>query len=817
MMTSRPGRGRSSRMHYVNPRNEHDDRGSRPSTSRGGSNNYLDRFSNKKVTFKAHRGGNHHYRKSWDSKTELVRKQLDDSHISENQNRNGQPRNNSSRRSYPERNHGRGGGNYGNFRSTVWTLKESNTGWYSIYVPNLNNDCDEILKILQTYISPITFYPYNKQFFDNALRFVVDDYKIAKILHNTSYKITLRDSRKLVIKVGIYTPPRSTTIFTPVSNEIREKMVEVMATRYNPSTKSLDLSQFYACSLFTEKQLFVTLNRPAVLLVALNIVAQHTKSELFGLSLENNHIYMGEGLIWIRRLFPNLKVLDLAGNKFSDLNELNGLHGFSIEVINLSRNPVSDTEDKERYRQDVQQLFPMLNKLDNTELPLRYSAAVVGANLKMPVNLGNSFAVPAGHNTDEQNPVETLVKSFLEQYYERYDNKLSRQMVAEAYHEDATFTLSSFLSYNSKGNLSQYSADSRNLLKPDRNKKNRLIHKGRENVINFLDKLPKTKHDMGSFLIDVPAQLIQIVVNGVFAENYKENQQRPLFRSFCRAFSIVPFGNGWSILSDMLFVTLVNEEQQCESSKRFYVPRSKLPKKSNSPNSNNNTSMFMEDSEEMTSMESSSSYQQDTPPNYPPPQYQQTQFSTYQSPSLVEIPAFSQQQPPPYQASLQTPVEQNPLVMGACQQHNQLISSTEPVSFQSNSQQLNNSFYMYNNTTPTTFSPSSTETSMLANQPTTTFPVSSTDIPVLANHPSTPLPASSTHTPMLANQPSTEVSTNSNNNSDEKLMLIKNFSKESGMNNVWAKKCLEENDWNYTEAALCFSKLKPNIPPAAFT
>lgn len=42
-------------------------------------------------------------------------------------------------------------------------------------------------------------------------------------------------------------PPRGPITFTPVSNEIREKMIAAMATRYNPSTKSLDLSRFYAC------------------------------------------------------------------------------------------------------------------------------------------------------------------------------------------------------------------------------------------------------------------------------------------------------------------------------------------------------------------------------------------------------------------------------------------------------------------------------------------------------------------------------------------------------------------------------------------
>jgi len=59
----------------------------------------------------------------------------------------------------------------------------------------------------------------------------------------------------------------------------------------------------------------VSLNQPAVLLAALNMVAQHTKHDLYGLSLENNHVYLGEGLNYLRWLFPKLKVLNLADNK----------------------------------------------------------------------------------------------------------------------------------------------------------------------------------------------------------------------------------------------------------------------------------------------------------------------------------------------------------------------------------------------------------------------------------------------------------------------------------------------------------------------
>lgn len=66
--------------------------------------------------------------------------------------------------------------------------------------------------------------------------------------------------------------------------------------------------------MFTENKLFVPLNQPAVFLAALNIIAKHTNHNLYGLSLEKNNIYLNEGLVFIRRLFPELKVLNLADN-----------------------------------------------------------------------------------------------------------------------------------------------------------------------------------------------------------------------------------------------------------------------------------------------------------------------------------------------------------------------------------------------------------------------------------------------------------------------------------------------------------------------
>ncbi|XP_050058015.1 nuclear RNA export factor 1-like [Aphis gossypii] len=767
-MTSRSReRNAINRFHNINSRseryNEYDDRNTRPCTR--GFDRYSDRHGyKKKVTFKANNNGGNQYRKSWDCKTDLVRDQLD----GEFSFRNGPSRNNARRRSFPERNLERSG--HCNFRN-LRSLKESSTGWYSVFVPNVE-DSDEVLQIIQTYIKPVILYPYNKQYFDNALRFLVDDYKVANALHNTSYKIKQRNDRKLIIKVLPYLPPRGPISFTPVSNEVREKMIEAMATRYNPSTKSLDLSRFYTCPLFTDNQLFVPLNRPAVLLAALNIVAQHTKHDLYGLSLENNHIYLGEGLVWIRRLFPELKVLDLAGNKFSDLKELKCLSGYNIEVLNLQGNPLCDTVDKERYKWNLQQFFPMLIKLDNSELPSRYST--IGTKFKMPIHLGNCYPIPEGHNPELPNPVMSLVESFLTQYYERFDNQVSRQMVSEAYHENATFTLSSILLFkNVKGNLSQYLPESRNFLRTDRHKheKRRYLHKGKENIINFLDKLPKSKHDLDSFIVDIPlanAAMVQIVLNGVFAEDFEETNYRHVFRSFSRTFCIVPVESGWRIISDMLFITTVNDELLLESSKRFHIfkPKPISSKRINSNgNSIQNLTMFMEDTDEMAGMKLSSSYQHPSTSSYSPISFQQPTFSSYQ-PSSMTAP-MNPQQSSPYQGGMSTSTPQI-----------QQMAPVATVNFQPDSQQQPTaSFNMFNTISPST--PAS-------------FPVN-----------------------QLSNERPVNLTSDVNANPD-KMTMVKSFSNESGMNNEWAKKCLEDNGWDYARAATCFLELKAKIPPAAF-
>jgi len=81
---------------------------------------------------------------------------------------------------------------------------------------------------------------------------------------------------------------------------------------------------------------------------------------------------------------------------------------------------------------------------DNLVLP--WNKTIVGPKLKMPINLGNSYPTEQyGCSLVQPNSIMTVVELFLKQYYEQYDNKVSRETVLETYHENATFSLSSCL------------------------------------------------------------------------------------------------------------------------------------------------------------------------------------------------------------------------------------------------------------------------------------------------------------------------------------------------------------------------------------
>lgn len=152
---------------------------------------------------------------------------------------------------------------------------------------------------------------------------------------------------------------------------------------------------------------------------------------------------------------------------------------------------------------------------------------------------------------------------FLEQYYTIFDSN-NRQPLLEAYHDQAVFSFSASKMYDKGWSLQEYILDSRNLLKlDDNNLRHKLLRQGRLSVVSALSQMPQTQHDPTSFTVDVSHvshRLMCFTVTGVFKEVANEMQNPPL-RTFSRTFMVVPQGQGFSIINDIMYLTNATNSQ----------------------------------------------------------------------------------------------------------------------------------------------------------------------------------------------------------------------------------------------------------------
>jgi nuclear RNA export factor len=72
------------------------------------------------------------------------------------------------------------------------------------------------------------------------------------------------------------------------------------------------------------------------------------------------------------------------------------------------------------------------------------------------------------------------------------------------------------------------------------------------------------------------------------------------------------------------------------------------------------------------------------------------------------------------------------------------------------------------------------------------------------------IPVAATSAATAPTRPATE---------EEKRAMLASFAQQSGMNEEWSRKCLEENEWDFNRSAFVFSQLKEQgkIPPEAFS
>ncbi|XP_043830620.1 nuclear RNA export factor 1-like [Dromiciops gliroides] len=450
--------------------------------------------------------------------------------------------------------------------------------WFKITIPNGKKyDKTWLLSTIQGKCS-VPFNPIEFHYENNKAHFFVEDAHTASALKDLNYNIKDYDNRRISIIINSSGPPFS------IQNELKPEQVEqlkfIMSKRYDSSQKSLNLKGLRSDPNLMAQNIDIVLNRKNYMSAAIQIIGENIP-ELLALNLSNNRIYKLDDFSEIVPKAPNLKILNLSGNELKSEGELDKVKELKLDELWLKGNPLCKVfQDQSSYLSAIRERFPKLLRLDGCELPPPIAFDVESLTT-LPDCKGSYF----GSET-----MKGMVMYFLQQYYSVYDTG-NRQGLLEAYHEGACCSLSLPVSLQnpSSYNLSEYVKDNRNVKKlKDPTLRFRLLKHSRLTVVAFLNELPKTQHDVNSFVVDVCAQtqtLLCFSVHGVFKE--VDEKSHDTIRAFTRVFIAVPSNNAtrMCMVNDELFVRNANAE---EIQKAFatppppLLPRPPLPASSSS-------------------------------------------------------------------------------------------------------------------------------------------------------------------------------------------------------------------------------------------
>ncbi|XP_051822081.1 nuclear RNA export factor 1 isoform X2 [Antechinus flavipes] len=427
------------------------------------------------------------------------------------------------------------------------SLDAASKNWFRITIPyGRKYDKTWLLNSIQSKCN-VPFNPVEFHYENTRAQFFVEDASTASAIKAVNHKILDRENRRISVIINPSAPPQW------VQNDLKPEQVEqlkfVMSKRYDGSQQALDLKGLRTDPDLVAQNIDVILNRRNCMSAALRIIEENIP-ELLSLNLSNNRLYRLDDFSEIVQKAPNLKILNLSGNELKTERELDKVKRLKLDELWLVGNPLCDAfRDQSSYISAIREHFPKLLRLDGHELPPPI-AFDVEAPTTLPPCKGSYFG---------SENLKAMVLYFLQQYYSVYDSG-DRQGLLDAYHDQACCSLSiPFTSQNpSRGNMSEYFKDSRNVKKlKDPTLRFRLLKHTRLNVVAFLNELPKTLHDVNSFVVDICAQtetLLCFAVHGVFKE--VDGKSRDSVRAFSRVFIAVPSNNAarLCIVNDKLFI-----------------------------------------------------------------------------------------------------------------------------------------------------------------------------------------------------------------------------------------------------------------------
>ncbi|XP_059621037.1 nuclear RNA export factor 1 [Phlebotomus argentipes] len=425
-------------------------------------------------------------------------------------------------------------------------LVAGTSGWYQVVIPHGHQYPKETLfKQILSNIHPDIFVPHYFATEGNGCSFFVDEFDTANRLYNSNI-IQMPTGQTLHMKVYSSVPNVN------VDSNLKERIKQAMAKRYNAQSRMLDLTKFHADSDLQD--IFVGLSRVSIMGAAIEVIAANVP-EIETLILSDNKIFSLTHFDTLAKKCLNLKNLCLRNNKIAMLNTLDNLKSLSLTELVLTGNPLKEKMQPRQYISEIRKRASKLLILDGETLPPQ-----IGFDVSTEVTLPPAKASFLCDMSGSE-----IVRQFLQQYFVLYDSE-NRQPLLDAYHEHASFTLTTYSPFDEipDRGIKPYSFNNRNLLnqKINYDRKKRSVKYGRLPVVSYLSELPPTQHDPDSFGVDLSLympQMILLTITGIFKEKRK-NQSQPL-RSFQKCLLIVPAGSGYCIRNEMLHITDVTKDQ----------------------------------------------------------------------------------------------------------------------------------------------------------------------------------------------------------------------------------------------------------------
>nr|XP_048284145.1 nuclear RNA export factor 3 isoform X2 [Myodes glareolus] len=434
---------------------------------------------------------------------------------------------------------------------------DTSKNWFKVIIPSgIKYDKNWLLNLIQSQCS-IPFTPVEFHYEKMHAQFFVDNPDIAFELKNISDKIWDESNNKITIFIS---PCDGFHLVTELQSEKMDRMKLAMNQQGATSQQFLNMQRLPFVQSRIDSNLLthptdLSLNLRRCVAPSLDFYEEDI-TQMMPLNQSYSKPYQMFDFLDTKAVAPTVDSLNESGNEVKSAGiEVKG-QDLDPEEIRADQSSLSTTiPDKSSNINSILELFPKLLSLEGQESP-KPTLCGLEDHKSLPICKGSSFGSEA---------VKTLVLQFLQQYYFIYDNG-DRQGLLNAYHAEACFSLAVLFSFmdSSSSSLCGYFKYSRNMkvLKDSYMQQWQLLKHKKCDIICFLRTLPKTQHDLTSFVVDICFQtetMLCFSVSGFFKE--AEGSSQGCVHAFTRTF-ITTYGNssedffssGLCIINDKLFV-----------------------------------------------------------------------------------------------------------------------------------------------------------------------------------------------------------------------------------------------------------------------